>query len=343
MTHLRSIKRLICVLMLWVCTTSAQAHLMVAQQGTLNMLGDGAFIVLSLPVSAFAGADDDADGMLSIDELQAHQASIFSTVHRGLSVSDETGARPLQGLMVNLASPDESPTAPSAQLVVLGRFALATSGKKLRLRVDIFGTAQGEQTYQIKAIKSSETHWLVLTPERSERTLFAPAEEVFFDFIQLGVIHIMTGYDHLLFLLVVIASYRVWRHALLSLSCFTVGHAITLVLSVWEVFTVPATVVEPAIATTIVAMTLFDWCARRMQRPPAYKIRMLLVFICSLIHGLGLGTALTSLGLDTQHHMLSLVGFNMGIELGQIAVVGLASVSVVFVRRLLQPSGLKPI
>lgn len=331
---LRIVKGIVSAVVLWVCTTSAQAHMMVAQQGTLNLLGDGAFMVMSLPVSAFVGVDDDGDGKLSAVELRAHQANIIDAVHRGISVLDETGERPLQGLMVNLASPDESPDTPSAQLLVLGRFALAAQGLNLRLRVDLFGTAHSEQTFQVKVLRGGEARWLVFSPSQPERALFAPKWKIFLDFTQLGFFHIFAGFDHLLFLLVVLASGWGLRHVVLSLTCFTVGHALTLAASVWGLLAVPAALVEPAIAATIVGMAGFDWRMRQLHRPPAYGLRMALVFACSLIHGLGLGASLAELGLDTQHRLLSLAGFNAGIELGQIAAVGLVAALALTVRRL---------
>ncbi len=333
-TILRLFKRLATVAVLWACTTSAQAHIMVAQQGTLNLLGDGAFLVMSLPISAFVGVDDDGDGKLSAAELRTHQATIIAKVHRGISVLDETGARPLQGLMVNLSSPDESPDAPSAQLLVLGRFALAAPGLKLRMRVDLLGTAQSEQTLQVKVLRGSEAQWLVFSPTHPERDLFAPKWKLFLEFTQWGFLHIFAGFDHMLFLLVVLVSGWGWRHVVLSLTCFTAGHAMTLAASVWGLLVVPATLVEPAIAATIVGIAGFDWRMRQLKRLPVYGLRMALVFACSLIHGLGLGASLAELGLDSQHRMLSLAGFNVGIEMGQIAVVGLVAVASFAMRRL---------
>jgi HupE / UreJ protein len=332
MAILRLIQGLAVVL--WACGTPAQAHLLVAQHGTLNLVGDGAFMVMSLPVSAFAGVDDDGDGRLSVAELRTHQANIIARVHHGIALWEETGARPLQGLMVNLASPDESPATPSAQLMVLGRFALAAQDQSLRLRVDLFGTTPGEQTFQVKVLRGGQAQWLVFSPAQPEHGLFAPKWELFLSFTQWGALHIFAGFDHLLFALVVLVGGWGWRHVLWALSCFTLGHALTLVATVWGLLAVPAAIVEPAIAVTIVGMAGFDWRMRYLQRPWAHGPRMALVFCCALIHGLGLGSSLTELGLDTQHRWLSLVGFNVGVELGQMAVMGLFSAVALAVRRL---------
>jgi hypothetical protein len=83
---------------------------------------------------------------------------------------------------------------------------------------------------------------------------------------------------------------------------------------------VPSGLVEPAIAATIVVMAVFDrWSAQRTVSNPV-GIRLALVFACALIHGLGLAGSLGDLGLNGMGKVWSLAGFNIGIELGQIAV-----------------------
>ena len=130
----------------------------------------------------------------------------------------------------------------------------------------------------------------------------------------------LSGADHLLFLLVVLAAAWNLRQVVLALTCFTAGHAVTLVACVWYGLSVPASWVEPAIAATIVGMALFDrWSAQR-SLTNAVAIRLSLVFVCALIHGLGLAEALSDLGVGGMGKVVSLVGFNAGIELGQIAV-----------------------
>ena len=133
-----------------------------------------------------------------------------------------------------------------------------------------------------------------------------------------------SGLDHLLFLLVVLATGWGLRQIGLALTAFTVGHAITLTASVFGVVRVSPAIVEPAIAATIVSMVLFDrWSQRRVATgaaPWPQGIRLGLVFGCALIHGLGLADALGGLGLDTASRLWSLAGFNIGIELAQLTV-----------------------
>jgi hypothetical protein len=105
------------------------------------------------------------------------------------------------------------------------------------------------------------------------------------------------------------------------------GHALTLAVCVWGGWSAPARIVEPAIAATIVGMAAFDaWC-RWQNKSPRLELRLSLVFACALIHGLGLAEALTGLTQwpeGSRPMLWALGGFNLGIELAQVAVAALA-------------------
>jgi HupE / UreJ protein len=338
-----SLRRLAAAALLWLAAVpAAQAHLMVAQRGTLNFVGEGAFMVLSLPVSAFSGVDDDGDGKLSAAEFSAHRAEIATVIKREVKLSDEQGPRPLEGVLLSLSPPDNAPAQPSSHLVVMGRFALAGANHALRFEAGLFGKTAAEQTFQITASRASKTQkqLLVLTPQQPARALFPSSWSVLTDYVALGAEHILTGFDHLLFLLAVLAAGWGWRQVLLALTAFTAGHAITLTLSVISGIAVPAAVVEPTIAATIVGMAAFDFYARRRAWTPSPWWRVSLVFGCALVHGLGLASVLAELGLDSRHQWPSLAGFNVGIELGQLAVALIASVVALGVRRLRGDAGL---
>jgi HupE / UreJ protein len=337
------LRRLAAAALLWLAAASAsQAHLMVAQRGTLNIVGDGAFMVLSLPVSAFSSVDDDGDGKLSTAEFSTHRAAIAAAIRREVKLLDEDGPRPLEGVLLSLAPPDNAPAQPASQLVVMGRFTLAGANHALRFEAGLFGKEAAEQTFQISVSRASKTQkqLLILTPQQPARALFPSSWSVFADYVVLGAQHILTGFDHLLFLLVVLAAGWGWRQVLVALTAFTVGHAITLTLSVIGGLAVPAAVVEPTIAATIAGMAAFDFYVRRRKWTPSPWWRLSLVFGCALVHGLGLASVLTELGLDSPHQLPSLAGFNVGIELGQLAVALIAASVALGVRRLHGDAGL---
>lgn len=318
------------VLGLW----PAHAHLMVAQKGTLNLTPEGAYLVLSLPASAFEGVDDDGDGRLSLAELRAHAPSLDAQVQRGVRLSTGGAVRPLEGLMLSLSPPDDQPAAPASQLVVLGRFAPASVAGTSWLEVRLFGQSPQERRLEVVASQAvvgqppgspappggraanEQMQRLQFERGRERLALMPGMLEVLADHLELGFSHVLGGLDHLLFLLVVVAAGGGARYLLAALTCFTLGHALTLVAVVLGGWTVPSTWVEPAITVTIVVLAVFD--ARGRLRPGAG--RLVLVFACALIHGLGLAEALVGLRLDDQHLWPSLVGFNLGVEAGQVLV-----------------------
>ena len=320
---------------------SAQAHLMVAQRGSLNIVGDGAYMVMSLPVSAFKGVDDDGDGLLSLAEANAHIRDLEAQVHSGVQFIGPQGALPLEGVMISVSPPDEAPAKPAAHIVVVGRFALGnTATNGLSMRLTLFGKSAAEQSQDITVTRGAEKQRLVLAPGRGQREVLPPAWAVFADHAKQGAEHVLSGADHLLFLLVVLATGWGLRQTVLALTCFTAGHAITLAATVLGGWAAPSSVVEPAIAATIIGMVLFDQWSQRRPHPWPPSVRLALVFACALIHGLGLASALTDLGLDQEHLLLSLAGFNIGIEAAQVGVALLAAGAMAVVLRLRGPEGI---
>jgi hypothetical protein len=317
-----------------VAGASATAHLMVAQRGTLNIVGDGAFMVLSLPVSALQGVDDDGDGRLSMAEGQAHADAIEAQVRRGVQLADARGPLPLQGLMINLSPPDGAPAQPAPQIVVMGRFALGPATEGLRMSLSLFGTGAAEQTQQITVTRGDSKQHMVLARGRASRDVLPPPSAVFLDHVLLGAGHVLGGLDHLIFLLVVLSTGLRPRMFVLALTCFTAGHAAALLASVWSGHVLPARLVEPAIAATIIGMALFDRWSRSRAQPLPSAVRLALVFACALVHGLGLAGALTDLRMDTPNLVWSLAGFNLGVEAGQLAVALPAAAALAAIGRL---------
>ena len=140
-------------------------------------------------------------------------------------------------------------------------------------------------------------------------------------FVRLGVEHILPGgLDHVLFVVgLVLGSGRRYRRVLVSLSLFTLAHSLTLALAHFNVVTLPARWVEPAIALSIAALGLAN-----LRAAPERETRWgrhALVFGFGLIHGLGFAGALSTLSFERAHVVLALASFNVGVELGQAAVV----------------------
>ena len=189
----------------------------------------------------------------------------------------------------------------------------------------------------------------VLSPDAPETTIdaAAPARSGFRSFLALGFEHISYGFDHLLFLLVVLlpAAFRPepWdRRAALELAkiltAFTLAHGLSLALAVLGVVDLPSRLVESAIAATIVLTALDN------LRPFLPARRWQVAFAFGLIHGLGFAAALGPIGLPPLGLATALLGFNLGIEAGQIVVAALFLAAVYPLRRLsLLGHGLLPV
>ena len=110
MTTLR--QWLLAMVLAWACASVAHAHLVVSQHGTLNIVGGGAYMVLSLPVSALAGVDDDQDGLLSIDELRTHGSSIESQIKQGVALDSDQGRSALEVHHAQYSTARQQPSGP---------------------------------------------------------------------------------------------------------------------------------------------------------------------------------------------------------------------------------------
>jgi hypothetical protein len=142
-------------------------------------------------------------------------------------------------------------------------------------------------------------------------------------FVRLGFEHILPGgIDHVLFVAgLVLGSARRHRQVLISLSLFTLAHTLTLALANFQVVQVPARIVEPLIALSIFLLGVDNLRARAASAGERATLRYGVVFGFGLIHGLGFASALSALAFGREHVVLALLSFNVGVELGQVAVV----------------------
>ena len=139
-------------------------------------------------------------------------------------------------------------------------------------------------------------------------------------FVALGVEHILTGYDHLLFLFALLIVAGSFTASLKVITSFTVAHSLTLGLATFDVVQLPSRIVEPLIAASIVYVSIENLIRRGESRG-----RLALTFGFGLIHGLGFATVLRELGLGSSSGgiILPLLSFNLGVELGQILVAAI--------------------
>lgn len=289
------------------------AHLLPAQQATVNLVGNAAFVAVSLPVSALHGFDDDGDQQLSQHELQRHQDRLRQQVDAGLMLASAQGlAQTVRVDLVLSAGHNDRPDLGN-QLLVLKHVRFDTVAQTVTLRNALWGKDESERRIMVKATRNPEAEAAQLTPERPQFVFFRTAPQALWDHVVSGAEHVLLGADHLLFLLTIWVGGVGWRYGLQVVTAFTVAHSLTLGLASLGWIHAAPHWVEPLIAASIVVMALDRlWRAQRV----AWQT-IGLVFACGLLHGLGFASALTDLGLDDRHLVIGLLGFNLGIELGQ--------------------------
>jgi hydrogenase/urease accessory protein HupE len=140
----------------------------------------------------------------------------------------------------------------------------------------------------------------------------------FWGFLLIGVEHILLGFDHLAFLFALLIAGGTLREAVKIITSFTVAHSITLALATLELMAIPASVVEPLIAASIIYVGIENILRHKIER------RWLLTFAFGLVHGFGFASALRELGVGAGVNAVApLLSFNLGVEVGQIAVAAL--------------------
>ena len=144
--------------------------------------------------------------------------------------------------------------------------------------------------------------------------------EVIVSYIETGFEHIVPmGLDHILFILGLFLLSTRWRPLLWQVTMFTVAHTITLGLAMNNIIELPPRVVEPLIALSIAYVGIENVIAKEL-----HKSRLILVFLFGLLHGLGFAGVLSDFGMPQNDFAVALISFNVGVELGQLAVILLA-------------------
>lgn len=189
---------------------------------------------------------------------------------------------------------------------------------------------------------------LILSPQAPTQLLDLTSSSLwrgFLALVRLGVWHIWIGLDHILFLVALILPAVLqrdrgrWQPAprfggalvkiLTIVTCFTIAHTITLSLAALGVVELPSRLVESVIAVSIAVAALHNlWPMARVNEAA-------IAFVFGLFHGFGFASVLGDLGLGTEHLVLSLLGFNLGVEIGQVAIIS-AIFPVLFLARRLR-------
>ncbi|MGE0716931.1 MAG: HupE/UreJ family protein [Alphaproteobacteria bacterium] len=229
------------------------------------------------------------------------------------------------------------PTPDRATAVVVVHWACAAPVRTLHLRDDL-ADAFGADYHTLAAVERADgVEQFVFQPDRREATIVVagPASGAAdaspsgaLAFLELGIEHILLGFDHVLFVVALLLGGGGLLTLLGVVTAFTVAHSITLGLSVLGVVTLPPEIVEPVIALSIAYVA-----AENIMRGRRLSRRWTVAFLFGLVHGFGFAGILAELELPRAGLALSLVSFNLGVEIGQAAIVALLLPLLLWLRR----------
>ena len=200
-----------------------------------------------------------------------------------------------------------------------------------RIHSDLFledGNPKHTLMITVEGLSAERIHTLLKGEQRDYDFSIPSTVKVFGQYAELGWQHVLIGWDHLAFLVALLFGVACLADLLWAVTAFTVAHSVTLALAALDVFSLPAMVVEPGIALSVLAV--LTWHLRRgATRSRAW----IPAFIFGLLHGFGFASVLGGIGLPPAERTLSLLGFNAGVELGQLTFVIPVVLLVLLVKR----------
>lgn len=268
------------------------------------------------------GIDRDGDATVSWGELRDGREAVTAFVREGILLTDDGAACPLESPRLAVAEHADGTYAALA-------FRVACAGGALpdRLRYTLLFDDDPLHRGLLSITDRDGSRSMVFSPDAREHSLDAArtsAWSTLRDFAIEGVWHIWIGFDHLLFLAVLLlpaalvgdnTAARRGLEVVKVVSAFTVAHSITLALAALGIVALPAVWVEAAIAASIVLAALAN------LHPRARGLGWMLAFGFGLIHGFGFAGVLGGLDLPPDALVLALAGFNIGVEAGQLALI----------------------
>ena len=324
--------RLACSVILLFVAVTVRAHRTSDSYLTLRVEGTkitGQWDIAMRDLAQHLNLDANGDGEVTEDELNAKQkeVSAFATNHLQLKIDDI--ARPFR---INEMLIEQFADGPYA--VVRLTLDAPETAKAVGIEYSAFFDTDPQHRGLMRLEAGGRTQTAVFSPDKRAQNF--PLSSLshwrqFLDFVREGVWHIWLGFDHILFLLALLlpsvlrrgeSGWEVvdgFRPALIKVvkivTAFTVAHSITLSLATLGVAQLPSRLIESTIAASVI-LAAFN------NLYPIFPERgWIVAFVFGLVHGFGFANVLADLGLARQTLALALVGFNVGVELGQLAIV----------------------
>ena len=283
--------------------------------GYASLLVDGAQVRYTLQLSSVAFPPELADRMqLGRGGRLPDLTPLLTLLRTNIRLSDR-GKRcePGPGVVV-------PPPRDAANVTVVLDFVCPESVSRLSIRDDLADVLGADYYALLRVQWADGSAQFALRPDAREAKVeigeARSASRGAASFFPLGIEHILTGFDHILFLVALILRGGGFWSLLKIITAFTVAHSITLALSVLGIVTLPGPAVEAVIALSIAYVAAENLFLRH-----AVSHRWAVSFLFGLVHGFGFSTALRELGLPREGLAWSLINFNLGVEFGQACLI----------------------
>ena len=279
--------------------------------------------ILTLAVkdaTQLADLDENHDGTVTQIEFVRGHSQLDAAVARGVVIAPDGKVAQAKSIRSRLDQNnnvevrlDFGPGVFSSFEIQSKLIASLPFGHRQYLQVQ---NSAGETVFEL-LLSATADHATVQLPHTKANIAAFEAAHSFANFLSLGVKHILTGYDHLLFLFGLLVVARGFISSLNIITSFTIAHSITLAAATFNLVQIPSRIVEPLIAASIVYVGV-----ENILRSGVSKARRLVPFGFGLIHGFGFASVLREMGIGvgTGGIALPLLSFNVGVELGQIMV-----------------------
>lgn len=297
-----------------LCSVASFGHLITAGNLTLNILPDKAVVLVGVPVSFFKGVDTNQDGLLQPEEIKSQRSLMIEQLDLAIDIKmgDAKGEVIDDQIIVSLHVDNQSSTP---QIEWLRQLKFPEETFNLPVHVQLSERILTSD-YFLKVQRADAQEVAALSSAHPSHHFFKGQWDTFVSFVIEGWQHIIFGYDHVVFIVTLLAASVFIKRWLWVLTAFTLAHGITYALATFGVVQVKAELIEPIIAITILItaiLNLFKVQAR-------LGVEMAGVFGLGLFHGLGFASAMSTQMSGSRFPVSTVLGFNLGVEIGQLVI-----------------------
>jgi len=309
------VKLLLATVLAWLAPVSVAAH--PAQVAHARIAIEERAVEMALSMNLFEldlvlSLDRDVDGAVSARELEARRADILEYLRGKAGVSASGRPLPMELLALGIGRSGDGRAVVETTLAFRSEHAL----RDIAIRCEPLTELGADHTTLARIDTREGSRQFLFRPGVTYRPAPGALAQAL-EFLKLGIVHIFVGYDHIAFLLGLLLAGGSTLTIVKIVTAFTAAHSVTLSLAALEVVTLSPVVVEAGIALSIVYVAAENLFTRRPQG------RWIVSFLFGLVHGFGFAGVLKELALPASALVGSLITFNVGVEIAQVAIVAL--------------------